>query len=65
MLNAFKVTKRFGALTALDDLSFEVKKGQVFGIVRPNGAGKSTVFNLIETDLQVIMAHSEGQFESN
>jgi branched-chain amino acid transport system ATP-binding protein len=47
MLNAFNVTKRFGALKAVDNLSFEVQKGQIFGIAGPNGAGKSTVYNLI------------------
>ena len=47
MLEAFKITKRFGALKAVDNLSFEVQKGQIFGIAGPNGAGKSTVYNLI------------------
>ncbi|MBW2410543.1 MAG: ABC transporter ATP-binding protein [Deltaproteobacteria bacterium] len=47
MLNAFNVTKQFGALKAVDNLSFEVQKGQIFGIAGPNGAGKSTVYNLI------------------
>ena len=47
MLKALNVTKRFGALKAVDDLSFEVQKGQIFGIAGPNGAGKSTVYNLI------------------
>jgi branched-chain amino acid transport system ATP-binding protein len=47
ILNCEKVTKRFGALTAVDDLSFEVEAGQVFGIAGPNGAGKSTLYNLI------------------
>jgi branched-chain amino acid transport system ATP-binding protein len=47
MLKAFNVTKRFGALKAVDNLSFEVQKGQIFGIAGPNGAGKSTVYNLI------------------
>ena len=47
MLEAFNVTKRFGALKAVDDLSFEVPQGQIFGIAGPNGAGKSTVYNLI------------------
>jgi branched-chain amino acid transport system ATP-binding protein len=47
MLKAFNVTKRFGALKAVDNLSFEVLKGQIFGIAGPNGAGKSTVYNLI------------------
>jgi len=47
MLKAFNVTKRFGALKAVDNLSFEVQKGQIFGIAGPNGAGKSTLYNLI------------------
>jgi len=47
VLKAFNVTKRFGALKAVDNLSFEVQKGQIFGIAGPNGAGKSTVYNLI------------------
>ena len=47
MLNAVNITKRFGALKAVDNLSFEVQKGQIFGIAGPNGAGKSTVYNLI------------------
>jgi branched-chain amino acid transport system ATP-binding protein len=47
MLKALNVTKQFGALKAVDDLSFEVQKGQIFGIAGPNGAGKSTVYNLI------------------
>ena len=41
------VTKQFGALTAVDDVSFSLEKGQVLGIMGPNGAGKSTLMNLI------------------
>jgi branched-chain amino acid transport system ATP-binding protein len=47
MLKATHLTKKFGALAAVDDLSFEVEEGQVFGIAGPNGAGKSTLYNLI------------------
>jgi branched-chain amino acid transport system ATP-binding protein len=47
MLKASNVTKRFGELKAVNDLSFEVQQGQIFGIAGPNGAGKSTVYNLI------------------
>ena len=47
MLKALNVTKRFGELKAVNDLSFEVQEGQIFGIAGPNGAGKSTVFNLL------------------
>ncbi len=41
------VTKRFGGLTAVDALSFNVESGQIYGIIGPNGAGKTTVFNCI------------------
>ena len=47
MLKAINVTKKFGELKAVNDLSFEVHAGQVFGIAGPNGAGKTTVYNLI------------------
>ncbi len=47
LLEFKNVTLKFGGLTAVDDLSFDVKEGEVFAIVGPNGAGKSTVFNLI------------------
>jgi ABC-2 type transport system ATP-binding protein len=41
------LTKRFGAFTATDDVSFEVKKGEIFGLLGPNGAGKSTTFKML------------------
>ena len=47
MLNAKNLTKKFGELVAVNDLSFEVPAGQIFGIAGPNGAGKSTLYNLI------------------
>ncbi len=47
MLKLSNVTKRFGSLVAVNDLSLEVEKGQIYGIAGPNGAGKSTIYNLI------------------
>jgi branched-chain amino acid transport system ATP-binding protein len=41
------VTKRFGGLTAVDQVSFEISHGEAMGIVGPNGSGKTTLFNLI------------------
>ncbi len=42
-----KLTKNFGGVTALRDLSFELSKGQIKSIIGPNGSGKTTLFNLI------------------
>jgi branched-chain amino acid transport system ATP-binding protein len=47
VLRLNSVTKRFGGLTAVDDVSFEVEEGQIVGLIGPNGAGKTTIFNLI------------------
>jgi len=47
ILNVKRLTKTFGGLVAVKDLSFELKKGEILGIIGPNGAGKTTLFNLI------------------
>lgn len=47
LLKVEKVTKRFGGLVAVDDISFQITHGEMFAIVGPNGAGKTTMFNLI------------------
>lgn len=47
MLRIEGLTKKFGALVAVNNLSFAVEAGQIFGIAGPNGAGKSTLYNLI------------------
>jgi branched-chain amino acid transport system ATP-binding protein len=47
MLEARKVTKRFGGLTALKDIDLTIAEGQIQGLIGPNGAGKTTFFNLV------------------
>jgi branched-chain amino acid transport system ATP-binding protein len=47
LLEVFELTKRFGGLEAVADLTFTVNEGEILGLIGPNGAGKSTVFNLI------------------
>lgn len=47
LLQLKNVTKQFGGLMAVDNVSFDVRKGSIFGLIGPNGAGKTTIFNLI------------------
>ncbi len=47
LLEVHGLTKRFGGLTAVKDVSFELQAGQICGILGPNGAGKTTLFNLL------------------
>src|SRR6266566_2958477 len=47
MLSVEHVTRRFGGIVALDDVSFDVAEGEIVGLIGPNGAGKTTAFNVI------------------
>lgn len=47
LLRATNITQRFGGLTAVDNVNFELNRGEVVGIIGPNGAGKTTFFNVL------------------
>lgn len=51
-IRLLNVTKRFGTLTAVDTVSFDVKAGELFALLGPNGAGKSTIIKMLTTLLQ-------------
>ena len=47
LLQASRVSKSFGGLHAVEDVSFDVRRGEIVGVIGPNGAGKTTLFNVI------------------
>ena len=47
LLSLQAVRKAFGGLVAVNDVSFDVRAGEIVGLIGPNGAGKSTIFNLV------------------
>jgi branched-chain amino acid transport system ATP-binding protein len=57
------LVKRLGGLTAVNDVSFQVEKGEIFGLIGPNGSGKTTIFNCISNYFPVTSGsiHFNGQ----
>ncbi len=47
VIGADKLTKKFGDFTATDDVTFQVRRGEIYGLLGPNGAGKSTTFKMM------------------
>jgi len=61
LLRAYGVTKSFGGLMALSEVSFSISRGQIFGLIGPNGAGKTTLFNALTG-----LSHADrGEFQLN
>ena len=66
LLKVEHLTMRFGGLTAVNDLSFEARKGEITALIGPNGAGKTTVFNCITgfykpTSGTIQLTHDDGK----
>ena len=59
LLQVEKVRKEFGGLVAVNDVSFEIRAGDIVGLIGPNGAGKSTTFNLITGVLSLTAGQPE------
>lgn len=57
LLSLSGVTKRFGGLTAVSDVTFDVPEGSIYSVIGPNGAGKTTLFNLVSA----LFPPSEGE----
>jgi ABC-2 type transport system ATP-binding protein len=52
------IVKKYGEFTAVDDVSFQVKEGEIFGLLGPNGAGKSTLIRMMTTLIPITAGHA-------
>ena len=51
LLSVAGLTRRFGGITAVDDVTFDLREGEILGLIGPNGAGKTTIFDLVSGHL--------------
>ncbi len=61
LLQLSRISKQFGGLKALNDVSLHIQRGEIYGLIGPNGAGKTTLFNVITGLYQA----NSGEFEFN
>jgi ABC-type multidrug transport system ATPase subunit len=54
------IVKKYGEFTAVDDISFDVKEGEIFGLLGPNGAGKSTLIRMMTTLIPITAEEARG-----
>ncbi|MBN8189172.1 MAG: ABC transporter ATP-binding protein [Salipiger thiooxidans] len=59
VLSVHNISKQFGGIRAVNDVSFDVHKGEILGLIGPNGSGKSTLFNCILGQLRPTTGHCE------
>ena len=64
ILSLRNVTMRFGGVTALNDVTFDVNQGEILGLIGPNGAGKTTIFNVITGVYQITSGDIDFQGKS-
>ena len=53
-----RIVKKYGDFTAVDDISFKVAEGEIFGLLGPNGAGKSTLIRMMTTLIPITAGHA-------
>ena len=61
MIEVINFTKHYGDFVAVDDLSFTIGKGEIFGFIGPNGAGKSTTIRFLATLLRPTVRRGAGR----